>query len=877
MSFGSGQNLEILHRIDDDWWFARCPEEGQCGMVPANYFIKEEIEGNEEEYEEESGYVESNSHFEALAEDSEIIEEAESFEAADNFNSSTTETEAYDEDDNEEGPAQFNAAAAPPPPPLPKNPVQNIEESSFLKLKCDALFLDSKFAKCKGQLMMEKALYLCSESSIEHCYDHSELRDYDAVELKLTLNSGEKVAIGLGKKDAKKFSEMVKDISGYEDEKEVEAPAPPLPKAPIVVGPKMPEAAREPQVKAAESKIPMIVGVSFEGVEREEVSIFEGEEVYLIEPPNENQFSRIEKINGVQGFVPSNFLLTRSDYQKKVEAEKSKIAATEEKLSNLSVSAPQITRKPSTSMKSKPAEPVGQIGLVNSSSSSSALTRRNSNSSSPWSALASGSPIKEPKSSANTISSSNNHVKLENSRLWKDKSGKFQVEAEFVSFSDGKVTILKTSGSQVTVPLEILSERDVEYVCKRAGIPLPTKSTKGSVVKGFDWSAFFLSLGIEVGVAREFGEKFASQSFEESMISSFTSDFLSAQGMNLTEIYKILPEAAKRKAQAMQTNAKEKHRSNHSQMVLRSEDTVGSGNESRLSPYAPQAPSKTHSQALSQSRREEPQALQIEKFPTIEELEAQGAIEVGNSSRSDGQLTLPSGISVSKQSSSGDNTRVLVQPVDSSDVKERTREVVGSDGSMAKEYTRISSSTSVAPFDSTGSTAIALLQQQMQSNAMMQAQAQAQAQAQVQMQMRIQAQAQAQAQMQMRAQAAAQAQAQAQAQYAAQQQQQRLYQMQQQQSAPSVHITIHTGDKASSVPNPSTMTPPLALMNQPMMQMNNPMAMGGGMMGGMSSMSAMSAMNPMNPMNPMNSMTNNFNPFDPNVNPFFPNGNGYPF
>lgn len=888
LSFGEGQTLEILHHIDEDWWLARDESSGECGMVPANYFGQGETE---DQYNQEAEPTEFENEPNGPYDRSVDHDGNETFE-------------------EKEGEEVNYYAPPPPPPPMPsfdetepeeqcneekeaeekeeeeyKNPVDDLLNSRLLKQKCDALFLDSKYAKTKGQLIFEKALFLCTSSTIEHCYDLSELRDYDASELKLTLNSGDKIAIGLGKKDAKKFAELVKEISGYEEPEKNELQkeqAPPLPKAPIVVGPKIPETYIASTSKKSETKTPMIVCVSFEGLEGDEVSIFEGEEVYLLSSEDEekladSQFARIEKVNGVQGLVPKNFLMTRSDYQKKKNQDAEIEAEARKQMTELSVT------NETNSQKIKPSK-----SFSNSASSNNvSLSRSDSKKSSPWSALASGSSavaLPKPKQQQQQHKQSSVSVKLENSRLWKDKSGKFQVEAEFVSLIDGKVTILKATGSEVTVPLEILSERDIEYSCKRAGIPYTKKSstnnTNGTMVKGFDWLAFFLSIGIEAGKAREFGEKFASQSFEESMISAFTSDFLTSQGMQMTEVYKVLPEAAKRKAESMQANAKEKHRNNNSQVVL----SAGAP-EVKKKPTTSTSTSAAASTLVPFKSEEKSVAIhedspKIQMFPTIEELESQGAIELG---KGNSQVALPGGISVSK-SSNDDSSRVIVQPIESADVKERRREVVGADGSTAKEYTRITTSTSVAPVDHMGSSAIALMQQQMQSNAMMQAQAQAQAQAQVQMQMRMQAQAQMQ--MQMRAQAVAQAQAQAQAQY---QQQQRMYQMQQQQqqSAPSVHITIHTGDKGV---NQNPMTPPMPLMNQPMMQMNN-----AGMMGGMMTPNPMNpmagammtpmnpmAMTTMNPMNPMNNM-NNMNPMNPmgSMNPFDPtnpyNNNGFGF
>jgi hypothetical protein len=44
-------------------------------------------------------------------------------------------------------------------------------------------------------------------------------------------------------------------------------------------------------------------------------------------------------------------------------------------------------------------------------------------------------------------------------REWSDSSGKFKVEAELISYGDGKVILKKANGQPVTVPLEKLSTK----------------------------------------------------------------------------------------------------------------------------------------------------------------------------------------------------------------------------------------------------------------------------------------------------------------------------------------------------------------------------------------------------------------------------------
>ena len=48
-------------------------------------------------------------------------------------------------------------------------------------------------------------------------------------------------------------------------------------------------------------------------------------------------------------------------------------------------------------------------------------------------------------------------------RTWNDKSGKFSVEAELVELKDGRAVLKRADGRTITVPLERLSDKDLEY------------------------------------------------------------------------------------------------------------------------------------------------------------------------------------------------------------------------------------------------------------------------------------------------------------------------------------------------------------------------------------------------------------------------------
>src|SRR5688500_899300 len=69
-------------------------------------------------------------------------------------------------------------------------------------------------------------------------------------------------------------------------------------------------------------------------------------------------------------------------------------------------------------------------------------------------------------------------VSTAETRKWKDTTGKYEIEAEFVDFSDGKVTLKRTDGSDVSVPMTRLSGADQAFV--RAELKARRDSNKPS-------------------------------------------------------------------------------------------------------------------------------------------------------------------------------------------------------------------------------------------------------------------------------------------------------------------------------------------------------------------------------------------------------------
>lgn len=68
-------------------------------------------------------------------------------------------------------------------------------------------------------------------------------------------------------------------------------------------------------------------------------------------------------------------------------------------------------------------------------------------------------------------------------RTWKDRTGKHEIEAEFVELRDGKVVLKKSDGKQIAVLLKQLSDEDQQFVQKQGSAPAAGSQTNASPVR----------------------------------------------------------------------------------------------------------------------------------------------------------------------------------------------------------------------------------------------------------------------------------------------------------------------------------------------------------------------------------------------------------
>ncbi|WRT69028.1 uncharacterized protein IL334_006011 [Kwoniella shivajii] len=167
-------------------------------------------------------------------------------------------------------------------------------------------------------------------------------------------------------------------------------------------------------------------------------------------------------------------------------------------------------------------------------------------------------------------------------RMWSDKSGQFNVEAEYLGLNGNKIRLHKLNGVIIEVPVEKMSSRDVELIRrheakKRAAtmdeddVPLgqssrrngsgtpPTRSTESArraapveepippeaMVQPpprkprFDWFEFFLSAGCDMDDCTRYASNFDRDRIDEAILPDLESSTLRTLGLKEGDVIRV--------------------------------------------------------------------------------------------------------------------------------------------------------------------------------------------------------------------------------------------------------------------------------------------------------------------------------------------------
>ena len=154
----------------------------------------------------------------------------------------------------------------------------------------------------------------------------------------------------------------------------------------------------------------------------------------------------------------------------------------------------------------------------------------------------------------------NSKPSKDKTRIWHDRTGQFRVEAEYLGMRDGKLSLHKTNGVIIEVPVEKMSPADITYVesldkrkkestpddeiplaqlpaaTNRVSAPKPTPTPKRPNV---DWFAFFLNAGCDVDDCTRYASAFERDKIDEAILPDLEGSTLRTLGLREGDIIRV--------------------------------------------------------------------------------------------------------------------------------------------------------------------------------------------------------------------------------------------------------------------------------------------------------------------------------------------------
>ncbi|KAF8924998.1 cytoskeletal protein binding protein [Dissophora ornata] len=240
----------------------------------------------------------------------------------------------------------------------------------------------------------------------------------------------------------------------------------------------------------------------FHAETEEELSIKENDEIWVSDYVSSEEWWKVQLDDQV-GIVPASYIrfadepVPEEQYEEAAQAEPEEPVAA---VATRAVPAPPPL-PPVTAPTPKAYEPI---------------RREASTASVPTPPPAPAAAAAEPAPTTN---------KPKNTRMWTDRSGKYKVEAEYLGFHDGKISLHKLNGVKIAVPVREMSQEDITYVEKATGM-------KVSEV-GFDWYDFFIKASIATEDALRYSTIFRTEKMDSSILPDLSRDVL--KGLNVKE------------------------------------------------------------------------------------------------------------------------------------------------------------------------------------------------------------------------------------------------------------------------------------------------------------------------------------------------------
>lgn len=166
-------------------------------------------------------------------------------------------------------------------------------------------------------------------------------------------------------------------------------------------------------------------------------------------------------------------------------------------------------------------------------------------------------------------------------RIWSDKTGTFKVDAQYLGLESGKVSLHKSNGVKILVPLEKLDAKDIEYInSQRTGFtekpitfgipslpitptavnpPKPTlsdlKTDTNFVYNNFDWRNWLITVAkCTPSDSEQYARKFVAEKMDRESLGDLERDLLRSMKVSEGDIIRIRKAVTNGEGKAQERN-----------------------------------------------------------------------------------------------------------------------------------------------------------------------------------------------------------------------------------------------------------------------------------------------------------------------------------
>ncbi|KAG1754002.1 uncharacterized protein EDB91DRAFT_1043391, partial [Suillus paluster] len=604
LAITENQIVFLLERTDDDWWKVKIKGESQeedspSGLVPAAYV----------EQAEHTSLVRALYDYDSVAPGELSIKEDEIlmvFDREEDWMLVQSKNEGgkagfvpgnYVEETTGVQSTPASAPVAPqiviPPSPEPParpvsvyvDPADRVAQSKAQARVSDEIKtwpvseVDKKGKKKKGTLGVGNgSLFFASES------DKTPVQKWQISDVEdISVEKNKHVHIGIGGPSATKlhFNVGSRDTADAVVEKlqasrtiasaEQRAVSSPLPRSevsspvkkhvasvrfaeesPAIIPPREPsedgeEAEEEIQegVQSADDGEPAVALYDFEGTGSDELTVQEGERLWIIEKEGE-EWWKCRNEHGIEGVVPASYLESTGGASITTELEDDGAAEREEQ------ERLEAERKEGERRERERAEKERKKKEQEQRAKAAA-------------AAAEVDKKRREKEEAAAAAEAERVPSAESTRIWHDRSGQFRVEAAFLGYSNGKLRLHKVNGVVIEVPSEKMSLEDIRYVerltAKNINPPaaqrrhsddddqplalkqkeVARRATMSAQPKKpqTDWFEFFLNAGCDVDDCTRYASSFERDKIDEAILPDTTESTMRSLGLREGDIIRV--------------------------------------------------------------------------------------------------------------------------------------------------------------------------------------------------------------------------------------------------------------------------------------------------------------------------------------------------